>query len=198
MLVRCRAALEAGRALRTLGLVRRRCASAARLSVSVGQAAAARRQPRRGGRRPSVDDVARLAGHSAMSERHGRGGDGRLREDRARDRVARIRPMRRRFSPISGLKQSGLDRIIRAAYELLGYISFFTVGEDECRAWSIPRATPAHLAAGAIHSDIQRGFIRAEVVALRSAARARLARRVPRSRRAAARGQGLSGRWTAT
>jgi hypothetical protein len=63
-----------------------------------------------------------------------------------------------------GLRQSGLDRIIRAAYELLGYISFFTVGEDECRAWSIPRATPAQLAAGAIHTDIQRGFIRAEVV----------------------------------
>ena len=63
-----------------------------------------------------------------------------------------------------GLAQSGLDRVIRAAYDLLGYISFLTVGEDECRAWSIPRDTPAHEAAGAIHSDIQRGFIRAEVV----------------------------------
>jgi GTP-binding protein YchF len=63
-----------------------------------------------------------------------------------------------------GLQQSGLDRVIRAAYELLGYISFFTVGEDECRAWSIPRNTPAPRAAGAIHSDIERGFIRAEVV----------------------------------
>jgi len=63
-----------------------------------------------------------------------------------------------------GLSDSGLDRVIRAAYELLGYISFFTVGEDECRAWSIPRDTPAQEAAGAIHSDIQRGFIRAEVV----------------------------------
>lgn len=63
-----------------------------------------------------------------------------------------------------GLAQSGLDRIIRAAYDLLGYISFFTVGDDECRAWSIPRETPAQEAAGAIHSDIQRGFIRAEVV----------------------------------
>jgi len=63
-----------------------------------------------------------------------------------------------------GLKESGLDRVIRAAYDLLGYISFFTVGEDECRAWSIPRQTPAVEAAGAIHSDIQRGFIRAEVV----------------------------------
>ena len=63
-----------------------------------------------------------------------------------------------------GLKESGLDRVIRASYDLLGYISFFTVGEDENRAWSIPRSTPAHLAAGEIHSDIQRGFIRAEVV----------------------------------
>lgn len=64
-----------------------------------------------------------------------------------------------------GLKESGLDRVIRASYDLLGYISFFTVGEDECRAWSIPRGTPAQLAAGEIHSDIARGFIRAEVVA---------------------------------
>jgi ribosome-binding ATPase len=64
-----------------------------------------------------------------------------------------------------GLAESGLDRVIRASYELLGYISFFTVGEDECRAWSIPRQTVAQEAAGEIHSDIQRGFIRAEVVA---------------------------------
>jgi hypothetical protein len=63
-----------------------------------------------------------------------------------------------------GLHESGLDRVIRASYDLLGYISFFTVGEDECRAWSIPRDTPAQLAAGEIHTDIQRGFIRAEVV----------------------------------
>ena len=64
-----------------------------------------------------------------------------------------------------GLTESGLDRVIRTSYDLLGYISFFTVGEDECRAWSISRSTPAQLAAGEIHSDIQRGFIRAEVVA---------------------------------
>jgi len=63
-----------------------------------------------------------------------------------------------------GLHESGLDRVIRASYDLLGYISFFTVGEDENRAWSIPRHTPAQVAAGEIHSDIQRGFIRAEVV----------------------------------
>jgi GTP-binding protein YchF len=64
-----------------------------------------------------------------------------------------------------GLTESGLDRVIRTSYDLLGYISFFTVGEDECRAWSIARGTSAVLAAGEIHSDISRGFIRAEVVA---------------------------------
>jgi ribosome-binding ATPase YchF (GTP1/OBG family) len=64
-----------------------------------------------------------------------------------------------------GLSASGLDRVIRASYELLGYISFFTVGEDECRAWSIPRGTAAQAAAGEIHTDLSRGFIRAEVVA---------------------------------
>jgi GTP-binding protein YchF len=64
-----------------------------------------------------------------------------------------------------GLAESGLHRVIQASYDLLGYISFFTVGEDECRAWSIPRHTIAQEAAGEIHSDIARGFIRAEVVA---------------------------------
>jgi ribosome-binding ATPase len=63
-----------------------------------------------------------------------------------------------------GLRESGLDRVIRASYDLLGYVSFFTVGEDECRAWSIPRGTAAQLAAREVHSDISRGFIRAEVV----------------------------------
>jgi GTP-binding protein YchF len=59
---------------------------------------------------------------------------------------------------------SATDRVIRASYEILGLISFFTVGEDEVRAWTIPRRTPAVEAAGAIHSDIQKGFIRAEIV----------------------------------
>ncbi|MEP6783476.1 MAG: DUF933 domain-containing protein, partial [Acidobacteriota bacterium] len=63
-----------------------------------------------------------------------------------------------------GLSESGLDRVIQASYDLLGYMSFLTVGEDECRAWSIRRGTSALDAAGEIHSDISRGFIRAEVV----------------------------------
>lgn len=63
-----------------------------------------------------------------------------------------------------GLKESAVARLIRASYRLLGLISFFTVGEDECRAWTIRAGTTALEAAGEIHSDIQRGFIRAEVV----------------------------------
>jgi len=63
-----------------------------------------------------------------------------------------------------GIHETALDRVIHASYHLLGYISFFTVGEGECRAWPIPRGTNARGAGGAIHSDIERGFIRAEVV----------------------------------
>jgi ribosome-binding ATPase YchF (GTP1/OBG family) len=63
-----------------------------------------------------------------------------------------------------GIKEPGLDRVIQTSYALLGLISFLTAGEDECRAWTIPRGTKAPVAAGAIHSDIERGFIRAEVV----------------------------------
>jgi len=63
-----------------------------------------------------------------------------------------------------GLSAPSLDRVTRASYDLLGLISFFTVGEDEVRAWTIRRGTPARAAAGTIHSDIERGFIRAEVV----------------------------------
>lgn len=62
-----------------------------------------------------------------------------------------------------GLSASALDRFIRAAYELLDLISFFTVGPDEVRAWTIRRGTKARRAAGKIHSDLERGFIRAEV-----------------------------------
>jgi len=63
-----------------------------------------------------------------------------------------------------GLKESGLVRLIRTTYALLGLISFFTVGEDECRAWTIPANTRAVEAAGAIHSDLQKHFIRAETI----------------------------------
>ena len=63
-----------------------------------------------------------------------------------------------------GLTESGLDRLIAASYHLLGLISFLTAGEDECRAWTITAGTKAPQAAGKIHTDFERGFIRAEVV----------------------------------
>ena len=64
-----------------------------------------------------------------------------------------------------GLQESGLDKLIRASYQLLGLISFLTSGEDETRAWTIKIGTKAPQAAGKIHTDFERGFIRAEVVA---------------------------------
>ena len=64
-----------------------------------------------------------------------------------------------------GIAQSGLDRLIQASYTLLGLISFLTAGEDECRAWTITKGTKAPQAAGKIHSDFERGFIRAETIA---------------------------------
>jgi len=63
-----------------------------------------------------------------------------------------------------GVTSSGVDELIKSAYRLLGLMSFLTAGEKEVRAWTIPRGTRAPLAAGTIHSDIERGFIRAEVV----------------------------------
>lgn len=64
-----------------------------------------------------------------------------------------------------GLEDTGLNRLIRAGYELLGLITFFTTGKDETRAWTVPNGSTAPIAAGKIHSDMQRGFIRAETVA---------------------------------
>jgi GTP-binding protein YchF len=70
----------------------------------------------------------------------------------------------RAFREHMGLREPGLERVVQASYQLLGLISFLTVGEDECRAWTIRRGTRAQRAAAAVHSDIERGFIRAEVV----------------------------------
>ena len=63
-----------------------------------------------------------------------------------------------------GIEKSGLDRLIQCSYDLLGLISFLTYGKDECRAWTIRKGTKAPQAAGKIHSDIERGFIRAETI----------------------------------
>ena len=63
-----------------------------------------------------------------------------------------------------GIEESGLDKLIKASYSLLNLISFLTAGEDECRAWTIKRGTKAPGAAGKIHTDFEKGFIRAETI----------------------------------
>ncbi|MGC9362949.1 MAG: DUF933 domain-containing protein [Fidelibacterota bacterium] len=71
---------------------------------------------------------------------------------------------RRQFLDELGIGEPALNRLVRKSYDLLGLVSFFTIGEDECRAWTIRRGMNAQQAAGVIHSDLERGFIRADVV----------------------------------
>lgn len=68
------------------------------------------------------------------------------------------------FMQAYGLSEPGLNKVIRLSYELLGLQSFFTVGPDEVRAWTVHRGATAPEAAGEIHTDMQKGFIRAEVI----------------------------------
>lgn len=166
LLVRCQAALENGQPLRALGLEaddRRRLRGFQLLSakplllvINLDEGDIARAG--------TVADAAAITGLSPFLTRAG---------TRAVPVCAKIELEIAALEPADaaafladlGLAESGLHRVIRASYDLLGYISFFTVGEDECRAWSIPRGTIAQEAAAEIHSDIARGFIRAEVVA---------------------------------
>jgi ribosome-binding ATPase YchF (GTP1/OBG family) len=181
ILQRCREALEAGKAPARARARRGRREAAARLPVPLCEAAPDRPESRRGRSRERARTAVKLAGI----------------EDFLTGAATRAVPIcakieleiaelddadRAAFMADLGLHESGLDRVIRASYDLLGYISFFTVGEDECRAWSIPRDTPAVLAAGEIHSDISRGFIRAEGRPLRAPAGAPHARSLPRPR----------------
>lgn len=79
--------------------------------------------------------------------------------------IASMNPAEKKeFLEELGIGQSGLDRLITASYRLLGLISFLTAGEDECRAWTITEGTKAPQAAGKIHTDFEKGFIRAEIV----------------------------------
>ncbi len=71
---------------------------------------------------------------------------------------------RKEYLDSLGLEEPGLDRLVHAGYRLLGLLTFFTVGEDECRAWTVRRGARAPQAAGVIHSDFEKGFIKAEVV----------------------------------
>ncbi|GEA18211.1 redox-regulated ATPase YchF [Moorella sp. E306M] len=86
--------------------------------------------------------------------------------------IARLEPADREvFLKEMGITEPGIDRLARAIYRRLGLISFLTAGEDEVRAWTIKEGTTARAAAGKIHSDIERGFIRAEVVSFSDLAR---------------------------
>jgi GTP-binding protein YchF len=165
LLGKCQTALENGQPLRALGLAGedlRRLRGFQLLSskpllvvINLDEADA--------GAAASVDKAAEATGMTAFLSREG---------TRAVPLCAKIELEIAALEPADaqafladmGLSESGLDRVIRASYDLLGYMSFFTVGEDECRAWSIRRGTIALDAAGEIHSDISRGFIRAEVV----------------------------------
>jgi GTP-binding protein YchF len=162
ILVRCRAALEEGKALRALDLSAEdakrlrgfQFLSAKPLLIVLNLDEADL---------PQADDAVKLAGLESFLA----GAATRAVPICAKIEleIAQLDPDdAAAFMADLGLHESGLDRVIRASYDLLGYISFLTAGEDECRAWSVPRHTPAQLAAGEIHSDIQRGFIRAEVV----------------------------------
>jgi GTP-binding protein YchF len=82
------------------------------------------------------------------------------------EEIAQLPPTERKgFLESLGLHQSGLERLIKASFQMLGLITYLTTGEIETRAWTIKEGTPAPEAAGKIHTDIQKGFIRAEVVA---------------------------------
>jgi ribosome-binding ATPase YchF (GTP1/OBG family) len=162
ILLRCRAALEEGRALRALDLPAEdakrlrgfQFLSAKPLLIVLNLDEADL---------PRADEAVAMAGIAPFLE----GASTRAVPICAKIEleIAQLDPAdAQAFMADLGLRESGLDRVIRASYDLLGYISFFTVGEDENRAWSIPRNTPAVLAAAEIHTDISRGFIRAEVV----------------------------------
>ncbi len=84
---------------------------------------------------------------------------------RIEEEIAQLPPEEKaEFLDALGLAQSGLDRLVTACYRLLGLMSFLTAGADECRAWTIKAGTKAPQAAGKIHTDFEKGFIRAEIV----------------------------------
>jgi len=158
LLERCKAWLDAERVLRQLDLTAEEAAQLAGFGFL--------------SRRPLmvVLNVAEDAIHSAIpaaveSWLKGEGLEGLVLSGKIEMEIAALEPGDRdAFLEDLGLRATARDRFVRAAYALLDQISFLTSGEDEVRAWTIRRGTTAVKAAGKIHSDIERGFIRAEVV----------------------------------
>jgi GTP-binding protein YchF len=165
--------LEAGRPLRTLDLTgeeRNQLSGFAFLSL----------RPLLVVLNVSEDEVAAPAPAAFVAKARDAGADTLVLSARVEAEVAELDEADRpAFLRDLGLEAAARDRFVRASYALLDLISFLTAGEDECRAWPIRRGTTARKAAGRIHSDIERGFIRAEViaygdfVALKSEARCR-------------------------
>ena len=163
LLQQCKAALEANQPLRQLGSRRRGREAHARLPVPFAEADAVRSEP---GRRRSRPSCTSASGNTAKGRWPGRRHTsaaavcGKIEAELAELPAAEQRD----YLASYGLKESGLERLISATYALLGLMSFLTAGEDEVRAWTIPMNSPAVKAAGAIHSDFEKKFIRAEVV----------------------------------
>ena len=165
----CRAALEEGPPAARARAQRRRSQAAARVSISLSakpllivinldesQLAAGGKPPTSSGRprRPGLKPFLSRAGTAAVAV------CAKIELEIAQLDAADAAT----FLADLGLKESGLDRVIRASYDLLGYISFFTVGEDECRAWSIPRGRRRNSRPARFTAISRAGFIRAEVV----------------------------------
>ncbi len=144
----------------------------------------------------NVDEGSAATGNelSRKVEARAKAGRRRLRRDLGQDRSGdrgAARPSAPILSSRSGLKEPGLDRLIRAGYDLLHLVTFFTAGPKEARAWTITRGTKGPQAAGVIHTDFERGFIRAETIAYDDYRQARRRGRRARRRQAAAGRQGL-------
>src|SRR5882672_3504869 len=116
----------------------------------------------------NADDEQMKAGEGAMTEAI----SGRFPSFRAIALASMPEEEAREFMGVLGIEEPGLTRMIRICYEALGLLSFFTVGPDEVRAWTVRDGSTAPQAAGAIHSDLERGFIRAEVIGYDDLARA--------------------------
>jgi GTP-binding protein YchF len=159
LFVRLQAALEAGKPLRTLGLGPDEQAQLAGFAfLSLRPLLVVLNVPESDVAKPVPPDVGAAA--------HDAGAEALVLSAAVEAEVAELDPAdREAFLADLGLHESARDRFIRASYALLDLVSFLTAGEDECRAWPIRRGTPARKAAGRIHSDIERGFIRAEVMA---------------------------------
>jgi GTP-binding protein YchF len=159
LLERAMAELEAGRPLRTMRLTPEERAQLAGFAfLSLRPLLVVLNVPESAAAAPVPEDVAARA--SAQ------GAEAMVLSAKVETELVELEPAdRAAFLADLGLAEGARDRFIRASYALLDLISFLTAGEDECRAWPIRRGTTAVKAAGRIHSDIERGFIRAEVIA---------------------------------